>query len=361
MPAERRQRYIRRVSVPSLAGIVGYHGSKRHGVGGADRGKITSFHHRSWSTGRAMNTLLLLACVVVGQAEPRVDLQFVQVGPPQGARLLQRSAGQTRAVVLVHGLRLHPFNNRQVSKAELSIWQKPRSGLVTALAKEADVFALAYSQNAALDTIAGAPALVEHLRRLKELGYGDIVLVGHSAGGVLARHLVEDEPDLGVTMVVQIGAPNGGSSLAAAAWSLRRDQEAFVESLSQQARAKMLAARAKRVPEKVALVSIVCQVPVPERTIIRVRGAEVEIALKRGDGVVSCGCQWPADLQEQGIPVLVLPHDHVTAMYHATTAEAVLQLLREPPPRWTGEQVAAARGRVFGSEPPALSPLRKAP
>jgi hypothetical protein len=299
-----------------------------------------------------MNSILLFVGLLVGQAEPRVDIEFSQVAPPQGARVVQRSPGQERAVVLVHGLRVHPFSNRNVSKAEFSGWQRPRSSLVATLAREADVFAVAYSQNVALDTIARAPVLIQHLRRLKELGYRDIVLVGHSAGGVLARHVVEDEVGLGVTKVIQIGAPNAGSSLARAAWGVRRDQEAFVESLSHEARDKCLAGRAdKRIPENVALVCVVCRVPLPDRTIVKVRGVEVDVTLKRGDGVVSCVCQWPADLQEQGIPVVLLPHDHVTAMYHGSTAQTLVDLIREPPSRWSKEQVGAGRVKIFGPEP----------
>jgi hypothetical protein len=297
-----------------------------------------------------MNLLVSIAYLVVAQAPPRVELEFVQVAPARGSRVVERSPGQERAVVLINGLRPHPFSSRHVGRPDLSSWQKPRSSLVRALAKEADVFALAYSQNAPLDAIAQAPELTRELRRLKEAGYGDIVLVGHSAGGVLARLLVEDHPDLGVTKVVQVAAPNAGSSLAAVAWSVREEQEPFVRSLSHEARSKALEQRAgKRIPEKVALVCLVCQCEVSGAA-FKTREVEAEVNFKRGDGVVSSVRQWSADLQAQGIPFQVLPHAHFTAMSSPGTAETLLRLIRETPPRWNEAETEAARMKLFGEK-----------
>ncbi len=303
-----------------------------------------------------MKPLLILASVVVGQAEPRqaeprVEIDFVQSAPEPGDDgRLQRSPRQECAVVLIHGLRLHPFSNSNVNKAEMSSWQRPKSSLVNALAKEADVFALAYSQNAPFETIAAQPELIRQLGRLKEMGYRDIALVGHSIGGVLARNLVEDHPRLGVTKVIQVASPNAGSSWAKATWGVRRNQEAFLESITHEGREKALAARAaKKIPRDVAFVCVVCRIPITAEASIEVGKLDVDIALKRGDGVVSCARQWSPDVQAQGIPATVLNHPHFTAMFGRSTAETLVQLLREPPGRWNADQVDGARKQILGA------------
>ena len=297
-----------------------------------------------------MNGALLLVALFVGQVEPCVEIEFVQVAPPaRDAMSLKRSKDQLRAVVLIHGLKPHPFIAANVNKAEFSHWQKPKSTLVTTLSKEADVFALAYSQNASLEAIAALPEMVAPLHRLREMGYRDIVLIGHSSGGVLARHLVEDHPRLGVTQVIQVGSPNAGSSMATATWTVRKNQEAFLESISHKGREKALAGRAdKKIPEQVAFVCLVCQIPVSGNATVQVGKAEIDVALKRGDGVVSCVCQWSPDVQAQGIPAIVLDHSHFTAMHSKSTAERLLQLICEPPPRWNADQVKAARIKILG-------------
>jgi len=297
-----------------------------------------------------LNASLVIACFLLAQPDPCVDIEFVQVAPqPRDAKQFQRSPGQDRAVVLIHGLRLHPFSTSNVNKAEMSSWQKPKSSMVTTLAKDADVYALAYSQNAALDTIAELPEVVGRVRELKKLGYRDIVLVGHSIGGVLARHLVEDHPELGVTKVIQVASPNAGSTWAKASWGVRKNQEAFLESITHEGREKSLTGRAaKKIPDGVAFVCVVCRIPITVDAAVEVGKWDVEVASKRGDGVVSCRCQWSADVQAQGIPAILLDHAHFTAMRSSSTAEALARLIREPPGRWNVEQVNGARMKILG-------------
>ena len=62
-----------------------------------------------------------------------------------------------------------------------------------------------------------------------------------------------------------------------------------------------------------------------------------------GDGVLSVESQWPADLQQQGIPAQPLPAAHFTAMFTSSAARRLVELIVEPQPRWTEEEVAAAR------------------
>src|SRR6266481_2076616 len=51
----------------------------------------------------------------------------------------------------------------------------------------ADVFALAYSQEVGVERVAETPVLRQAVSKLKALGYREVVLVGHSAGGLVAR------------------------------------------------------------------------------------------------------------------------------------------------------------------------------
>jgi hypothetical protein len=78
---------------------------------------------------------------------PPIQTKFVQVAPaPEKPSEVEPSAGQTRAVVLIHGFRAHPFQKSKVSQAEFHDWQRAGSTLVKSLAKDSDVFAFAYGQ-----------------------------------------------------------------------------------------------------------------------------------------------------------------------------------------------------------------------
>ena len=82
----------------------------------------------------------------------------------------------------------------------ISTWQKADSPLVKELARNADVFAFAYGQNP-LDTILRHSKLGENIAAIRKLGYSEVILVGHSAGGLIARQFVEDNSQAGVTKV----------------------------------------------------------------------------------------------------------------------------------------------------------------
>src|SRR5438128_1684436 len=175
-----------------------------------------------------MTASLVLLWTVVSAAAP-IETRFAQVAPVfRQADSFERSPNRQRAVVLVQGLRLHPFSNKNVAKADWESWQKPGSAVVKTLANEADVFAFAYGQNVAVDRIAETACLQDNVRRLKLLGYSEIVFVGYSAGGVVARQFVEDHPEAGVTKVVQVCAPNGGSGWAGGRAFVRKHQEEFL-------------------------------------------------------------------------------------------------------------------------------------
>ena len=267
---------------------------------------------------------------IVGMGAPplEVDAVFQKVAPGRPAK--GRTPGQTRAVVLIHGLGLHAFDKDRVVKAALRPWQQSGSVLVKELAENADVYSLAYGQSAAVETIHEATGLADHVRGLRRAGYRDIVLVGHSAGGLIARHLVEDYPKIGVTKVIQVSSPNTGSALASLR-TARGFQLAFLTSLSRASRKAVLAKRqARRIPATVQFACI--------------------IAFTRlgGDGIVSRASQWSEDLQKQGVPAYLLRSAHWESVKTFRAAELIGRLVREAQPRWKEDEVAEARKRLLG-------------
>ena len=61
-------------------------------------------------------------------------------------------------------------------------------------------------------------------------------------------------------------------------------------------------------------------------------------------------CQWPDDLQRQGIPAVLLHTPHVTAMRSKSVAQRLAEMTRAPQPRWTPAQVEAARMKILGKD-----------
>jgi pimeloyl-ACP methyl ester carboxylesterase len=295
-----------------------------------------------------MTAAIPFLCLLL-TAEP-VDTCFVQVAPlAEVAAVVNRSDDQERAVVLLHGLRVHPFSSRKVRQADFQAWQEPGSRLVDTLAAEADVYAFAYSQNADLETIAAEPALAEHVQALHAAGYRQVVLVGHSAGGLIARQFVEDHPNAGVTKVIQVCSPNGGSSWGKLTLGVRECQEPFLESLTKDARRAALERREdKCIPEHVEFACLVGRMSVDlEADLGALLGGGRDLRLSYssacGDCILSLDSQWPADLQQQGIPAYPLPVAHFTAMFTRVAARRLVELVVEPQPRWTADEVAAAQ------------------
>lgn len=218
----------------------------------------------------------------------------------------------------------------------MSGWEKPGSSLVNALGTNSDVFALGYGQNATIDEIARSPALFRSVRTLKSMGYSEIILVGHSAGALIARYFVEDWPSEGVTKVVQVCPPNGGSSWGKRTAGVRQRQEAFITSMTKEARATNRVERAeRRIPADVEFVCV------------------VGIIGGIGDGIVRADLQWTDDLQEQGVPAVMLRASHVTAMRSRSAIQRIAEIVNQPQARWSSAEVEKARQKWFRSEPPA--------
>jgi pimeloyl-ACP methyl ester carboxylesterase len=271
-----------------------------------------------------------------------VDTKLVQLHPgPHEAAPFERTAGSSRAVVLIHGLQLHAVRGAQVRRASLQSWQRPDGELVRVLGRDSDVFGFAYAQNVSVDAVARSLGLRRAVEQLHDLGYRDIVLVGHSAGGLVARQFVEDFPDEPVAKVIQVGTPNGGSAWAKSHLTLCREQEAFLGSLTKQARQKALDSRAaKRVPEHVQFVCV------------------VTVGQALGDWIVACRSQWTEDLQEQGIPAVPVRRNHFSSVRTRETAKLLGELIRDEQPRWDAARVGRTRRDLFGERAPDRAAAR---
>lgn len=243
-----------------------------------------------------------------------------------------RSPKQPRAVLLIHGYRLH-FKEQTVPVPELRGWQRAESALVIELARHADVFAFAYGQDADLDAVVAQSSLRRDIARIRALGYQEIVLIGFSAGGLIARQFVEDYPDDGVTRVIQLATPNGGTTIASLYGP--SNQRAFLNCLTETGRRQCLKSRsAKRIPEHVQFVCVVSRYKQQE-----------------SDGVVNCTAQWTADLQAQGVPATTLNVQHREAPYSAAGVKLLGELVQRAQPRWQKGRVDQARQEVLPATP----------
>jgi pimeloyl-ACP methyl ester carboxylesterase len=271
-----------------------------------------------------------------------VDTKLVQLHPgPHGAPPFERAAGSTRAVVLIHGLHLHAIRGAQVRRASLQSWQRPEGELVRVLGRDSDVFAFAYAQNVSVDAVARSGGLRRAAEQLHDLGYREVVLVGHSAGGLVARQFVEDFPSGPVCKVIQVGTPNGGSAWAKSHLPLCREQGAFLGSLTKQARQDAQESRAaKRIPEHVQFVCV------------------VTVGQALGDWIVACRSQWTEDLQEQGIPAVPVRKNHFSSVRAREAAELLAELIRDEQPRWDAARVGRARYDLLGERTPARAAAR---
>jgi pimeloyl-ACP methyl ester carboxylesterase len=275
---------------------------------------------------------LLVAVLALSPAAPpeaaKVETKFEKVAPAKAGR----TPGQVRAVVLIHGLSVAPLSKERATHAYMRNWQQPDSLLVKELVRSADVYALAYGQTTSVDKIPEATGLGRHTRALRKAGYKEIVVVGHSAGGLVARHFVEDDSEAGVTKVIEICTPNTGAGLASLRLA-RNVQMAFFTSLTTAARKALLAERHDlRIPAGIDFACVVSK-----------------FGGLSGDGVVSCASQWSDDLQKQGIPAHMLRAAHWDAVRAAAGVELIGKLVRDPQPRWKDEQVSKLRKLLLGS------------
>jgi hypothetical protein len=113
--------------------------------------------------------------------------------------------------------------------------------------------------------------------------------------------------------------------------AVRANQLDFLDSLTKAARRRAEKERATRgIPPGVEFVCV------------------VGTGTLTGDGLVQLRAQWPEDLQFQGIPAVAVAATHWATVRSARGAELVARLVRERQPRWTRDEVAAARKRLLG-------------
>jgi len=273
---------------------------------------------------------LTLLCAFSLNGAPAVESVCLQVAPTNAGEKWVRSPKQTRAVVLIHGFHLR-ISEKSVPKADLRNWQHANTVLPKELGKHADVFAFAYGQNVALETVLAESRLALSIAQLRKLGYSDIVLIGHSAGGLLARHFIEDHPHSGVTKVLQVCSPNCGSAFAVV--PAPKNQKIFLQCLTEEGCRKRLETRADKViPKHVDFVCIVGRI-----------GGTGD-----SDGIVTCASQWSPDLQKQGVPAICIKGTHAEMMRDAKIAAKLADIIREKHERWPIERVEKAKKEVFG-------------
>jgi hypothetical protein len=269
---------------------------------------------------------------------PCVELntRFWGVTPAVGevdssARLVPK---HDKAVVLVHGLVPHVFFPEKAEKSEAHDWQMKGGKLVKALADEFDVYGFSYAQTRSVDDVVFARGLKEGLEQVKAAGYKEVVLVGHSAGGIVARRVVEVYPDVGVTKVIAVATPFHGSGWAKVPeFTVPKTQVAFVHSLSPDVREEMCKECEGALPKGLEFCCVVCK-------------------LQRldSDTVVGVKSQWPDGLQKAGVPAVVAVCNHFEAMNHDAVIKEVTKLVGGKVVRWDDDKTATARKVLFGEE-----------
>ncbi len=239
-----------------------------------------------------------------------------------------------KAVVLVHGLMPRPVRTGLAEHADPHGWQKPAGDLVKALATDADVFGFSYAQTVPVDAVVLSKGLRDGVAAVKAGGYTEVVLVGHSAGGIVVRRFVELFPDAGVTKVVCVAAPHRGSDWARFPdFTLPKTQQRFIHSLLPEVRETQSKEWTGTAGKSVQFCCVVCKTTRLD-----------------GDWIVGLRSQWPDELQEQGVPAVLVACNHFDAMKCDKGVKAVTELVQGKVVRWTPEQVEQARKALFGAE-----------
>lgn len=287
-----------------------------------------------------MNLPVVLAICALPAAS--VPTEVWQVAPDAKGKtgVPAKKQGKDRAVLLIPGLKIHPFRPLLVTKPELHRFQEPTSDLVRTLAKDFDVFAFGYAQTMPVEVIAQSPGLYAAVSHLRKAGYREVVLIGHSAGGVIGRLFIESHPDAGVTKLITVASPHRGSELADIIRAgYPKVQAPFVRSLTTEARC---AAVVSKPNESIEIACVVC----------KLRRLET-------DGLVKIASAWPEEFQKGGVPAVLLPVSHWDAMYGETNAQVIAELAREKLTRWSAEEVEQAKKILFRDSTERLPLFRR--
>jgi hypothetical protein len=276
-------------------------------------------------------TLLALSAPPAPVPAGPVPTELRQVAPDHCEKCWEPTGHppeKARAVVLVHGLFLHVLRPARAAQPWIRDWQEPKGELVKALAKDSDVFAFGYAQTAPVEEVAESAGLRDAVAKLRKAGYAEVVLVGHSAGGLVVTQFVERHPDAGVTKVIAVATPFGGVGLANMKVGYPKVQAPFVHSLSPEARAK---ANPRPPGKDVQIACVVC----------KLKHAE-------SDGLVPVRSQWTEELRKAGVPVVLANASHFGVKHSPDAAKVIAALAREKLTRWSPEETEKARKILFG-------------
>jgi hypothetical protein len=269
----------------------------------------------------------LTAILVVLSAPAELPTELRQVAPERKATETAKPRSKDRAVLLIPGLKIHPFRPGNAMRPEIRDYQQPSSELVRTLGKDSDVFAFGYAQTMSLDEVARSPGLLAAVAEMKKAGYTEIVLVGHSAGGVIARVFAEAHPDSGITKVITVAAPHAGSEIAKMKVGYPKVQAPFVESLSPEARTR---AGFGKIHDKLQMACIVCKLKPID-----------------ADGLVGIRSQWPEECRKAGVPAMLVKVDHWHAMLNPASIAVIADLTTQKLVRWTAEEADKAQKALF--------------
>ncbi len=274
----------------------------------------------------ALVVLLTAPVVHIPTAYWQITPEYREFGLPQRSK--------DRAVILIHGLIPRPVQVKKAAIPEPHSWQKPDSVMVKLLTPDFDIYGFSYAQTLPVDFVCHSCGLRSAVRQVKAAGYKEVVLVAHSAGGVVAYQFAERYPDSGVTRVVVVAAPLHGTGLAKLPTvGLASTQLPFIRSLSPGCRKEQCEKCGRPIPESIEICCVVCKLP--------------RLAT---DTIVPTESQWPDLAQRQGIPAVLMEINHFDAVRSARGAEKVAELAKGKLTRWTPDEVEQARKALFGGK-----------
>lgn len=250
---------------------------------------------------------------------------------------------KTKAVLCIPGLYPHPLRPEKATLPEMHPWFEPKAPLLAALAGEFDVYAFGYAQTVPIDLVADCNGLRNAVERLRKAGYAEIVLVGHSAGGLVAHHFAERNPKSGVTKVIPVSAPYTGSDLADITLPLPRTQVSYIKSLAPQPRKDAIAA-IKAFPKDIEICCVLCKV-----------------SRLPNDIMVGLDSQWPEEVRKQGIPATLVAVNHFEAIKAPQGVTMVADLAKAKLVRWEQADITKAKEIIFSkqADAAAASPPKK--
>ncbi len=289
-----------------------------------------------------MNGVLALAVFTIS---PTLDLPTAawQMVPHVDGELVAPKVTKTKAVLCIPGLYPHPLRPERATKPEMHPWFEPKAPLLAALAPDFDVYAFGYAQTLPVDSVASSNGMRETIAKLKTAGYREIVLVGHSAGGIVAHQFAVRFPDSGVTKVIPVAAPYSGSDLAELNVGLPWTQVSYIKSLAPQPRQATLK-EDKAFPKTIEYCAMLCKV-----------------SRLPNDIMVNLESQWPPEVRQQGLPAALVNANHFEVLKSTIGVSTTVDLASSKLIRWSEADTAKATAIIYSkqADAAALAPPRR--